>query len=83
MNYRIILDEEVVGDNLSSGELNQYLLDLYKELSVCHAQVFTNDLRLFSENSDDFEDLLYDVGLSVPVIAIFGSKVLRVEESDF
>lgn len=83
MLYNIFIDKEQVGLGLSSGELNQWLIELNRELSIESSKLFMSDLGL--NNKDiSFEEFLYSVKFTnLPISVRFNNEILKIKEYDF
>lgn len=77
--YSIKKNGKIVGDGLSKGELNQWLIDLDKVLPEHQRELFRKDLGLEKQVSDaDFEDFLYDNKLELPITTTHAGKELII-----
>lgn len=81
MNYDLYLNNEVVGNALSNGELNQWLLDLDDELTSEGKDNFRRDLG--AKSGENFEEFLYSNTLPVPLKVMHKNDVLIIAENDF
>lgn len=81
MYYDLYVNNEVVGNSLSHGELNQWLLDLDAELSGDDKDNFRRDLG--AKFNEDFEDFLYSNNITVPLKIEHNQDLLIISENDF
>lgn len=79
--YNLSLNNKIVGQGLSFGELNQWLIDLDKELDVTDKEVFRRDLGVNIEASQvDFEEFIYSNKPNTPLKLKFGNSVVLITE---
>lgn len=79
--YNLSLNDKIVGQGLSFGELNQWLIDLDKELDVTDKEVFRRDLGVnIGANQVDFEEFIYSNKPNTPLKLKFGNSVVLVTE---
>lgn len=77
--YYIKKNENIVGNGLSKGELNQWLIDLDNSLPEHEKEKFRKDLGLSKQvNQADFEDFLYDEELKLPIETTHGEEILVI-----
>lgn len=77
--YDLYLDDDKVGNALSAGELNQWLIDLNKELDEKDKDLFMADLGAPSTLSDqEFEDFLYESEIKNPLSIRFKGTYLEI-----
>lgn len=76
--YNVYINDDKFGNGLSSGELNQALLDLDKELPKHHREVFRRDLGW---TGGKFEKFLYEKGIVIPMYAVHKGDIIAIEES--
>lgn len=76
IHYNIKVDSEIVGFNLSKGELNQWLIAFYKELYNTDKEIF---LERFKCNNDTLEEYLYENTFEYPNEIILQNEVLTIE----
>lgn len=79
--YNLSLNNKVVGQGLSFGELNQWLIDLDKELNEQEKVVFRKDLGVsMGANQVDFEEFMYSNKPNTPLKLKFGNSVVLITE---
>lgn len=79
--YNLSLNNKVVGQGLSFGELNQWLIDLDKELDVTDKEVFRKNLGVSMGASQvDFEEFIYSNKPNTPLKLKFGNSVVLITE---
>ena len=78
--YDIFIKGEKVGMGLSSGEVNQWLIDTLDELTPEDQANFKED---FGFTEGNFEDFLYDHEHEYPLILRFGENYMVIDDSDF
>lgn len=79
--YNIYINRELVGEGLSFGELNQWLIELDRELSESDRIKFKKDLGFeYKVHQNDFEDYLYNNHISTPLTVRFGNKLINIVE---
>lgn len=77
--YNLYLDDDKVGSSLSAGELNQWLIDLNKELDDKDKILFMADLGAPSTLSNqEFEDFLYESEIKNPLSIRFKGTYLEI-----
>ena len=77
--YNLYVNGKLVGQGLSFGELNQWLIDLDKELNEVDRIKFKKDLGFeYEVNQDNFEDYLYNNHINVPLTIRFGDKLINI-----
>lgn len=77
--YNLYLDDDKVGNALSAGELNQWLIDLNKELDDKDKILFMADLGAPSTLSNqEFEDFLYESEIKNPLSIRFKGTYLEI-----
>ena len=77
--YDLYLDDDKIGSALSAGELNQWLIDLNKELDEKDKVLFMADLGAPSPlSSQEFEDFLYDTEIKSPLSIRFKGTYLEI-----
>jgi len=77
--YNLYVNGKLVGQGLSFGELNQWLIDLDKELNEVDGIKFKKDLGFeYEVNQDNFEDYLYNNHINVPLTIRFGDKLINI-----
>lgn len=81
MTYDLYVNEDKIGNGLSRGELNQWLLDLDSELSQDEKVNFRKDLG--ADSGEDFEEFLYSNNLVLPVKVKHKIDVITIKENDF
>lgn len=70
-----------MGQGLSFGELNQWLIDLDRELNEADRIKFKKDLGFEYEiNQNNFEDYLYNNQINTPLTIRFGDKLINVSK---
>lgn len=75
--YQLKINDELVGQGLSRGELNQWLIDLDNELKEMEKQNFREDLNLNNVEIDNFENFIYNIEIN-DISARFGNKILEI-----
>lgn len=78
--YDLLLDNEIVGSGLSFGELNQWLIELDKELNEQDKKVFRRELGLQNESQYNFEEFLYNNKPMTPLKLKFKSQMILITE---
>lgn len=79
--YNLSLNDKIVGQGLSFGELNQWLIDLDKELDVTDKEVFRRDLGVnIGASQVDFEEFIYSNKPNTPLKLKFGNSVVLITE---
>lgn len=81
MNYNLYINNELVGTGLSKGELNQWLLDLNRELDYFGSLEFTDSLGWQGEGA--FADYLYDNELELPITLAHKKDTVVIMEDEF
>lgn len=82
--YSITKDGNIVGDGLSRGELNQWLIELDKVLPEHQQELFRKDLGVCKQVSDaDFENFVYDNNLELPIITTHAGKDLVITQTEY
>ena len=82
--YSITKGGNIVGDGLSRGELNQWLIELDKVLPEHQQELFRKDLGVFKQVSDaDFENFVYDNNLELPIITTHAGKDLVITQTEY
>ena len=82
--YSITKDGNIVGDGLSRGELNQWLIDLDKVLPEHQQELFRKDLGVCKQVSDaDFENFVYDSNLELPITTTHAGKDLVITQTEY
>lgn len=81
MSYDLYINNEVVGNALSYGELNQWLLDLDAELAGDNMDKFRRDLG--AKPGENFEDYLYSNTVNVPFKVMHNKDIIIISENDF
>lgn len=81
MNYDIFINDDKVANELSYGELNQWILDLDSELSGIEKDNFRKDIG--ANSSDDFENFIYSNIPSAPLKIRHGKDLVIIKENDF
>ena len=77
--YNLYVNGKLVGQGLSFGELNQWLIDLDKELNEVDGIKFKKDLGFeYEVNQDNFEDYLYNNHINTPLTIRFGDKLINI-----
>lgn len=77
--YYIKKNENIVGNGLSKGELNQWLIDFDNSLPKHEKEKFRKDLGLRKQvNQADFEDFLYDEELKLPIETTHDGEILVI-----
>lgn len=77
--YNLYVNGKPVGQGLSFGELNQWLIDLDKELNEVDRIEFRKDLGFeYEVNQDNFEDYLYNNHINAPLTIRFGDKLINI-----
>lgn len=78
--YDLYIDGKLVGMGLSEGELNQWILDLDRELDGLYRRKFRNSFGLGKQV--DFEMFLYKMKIETPLSVEFGLKVIDIVNSE-
>ena len=82
--YSIKKGGNIVGDGLSRGELNQWLIELDKVLPEHQQELFRKDLGVCKQVSDsDFENFVYDNNLELPIITTHAGKDLVITQTEY
>lgn len=82
--YSITKGGNIVGDGLSRGELNQWLIDLDKVLPEHQQELFRKDLGVRKQVSDaDFENFVYDNNLELPITTTHAGKDLVITQIEY
>lgn len=81
MQYDIFMNDNKIGNGLSNGELNQWLIDLDDELEDIDKETFRKDIG--AGTSKDLEEFLYSKAILVPLIARHKENLVTVIEHDF
>ena len=77
--YNLCINGKLVGQGLSFGELNQWLIDLDRELNEADRIKFKKDLGFeYKINQNNFEDYLYNNQINTPLTIRFGDKLINV-----
>lgn len=78
-HYNIFLNNECIGMNLSKGELNQWLIDLYNELKPLEQlkfiECFENDLL----KNKTLDEIIYNDKAIYPSKVAFKNTFLIIE----
>ena len=81
--YSITKGGNIVGDGLSRGELNQWLIELDKVLPEHQQELFRKDLGVYKQVSDaDFENFVYDNNLELPITTTHAGKDLVITQTE-
>lgn len=82
--YSITKGGNIVGDGLSRGELNQWLIELDKVLPEHQQELFRKDLGVYKQVSDaDFENFVYDNNLELPITTTHAGKDLVITQTEY
>lgn len=82
--YSITKGGNIVGDGLSRGELNQWLIELDKVLPEHQQELFRKDLGLDKQVSyDDFENYVYENELDLPITTTHAGKDLVITQTEY
>lgn len=77
--YNLYINGKPVGQGLSFGELNQWLIDLDKELNEVDRIEFRKDLGFeYEVNQDNFEDYLYNNHINAPLTIKFRDNLIII-----
>lgn len=79
--YEILINDELVGLGLSKGETNQWLLDLFNELSLEQKDNFKLSLGFQGEDKL-IEDYLYETDFKIPMKINFGNEIITIIDCD-
>lgn len=81
MLYDLYVDEDKVGNGLSKGELNQWILDLYSELNESEKFAFRKEFGV--NNEDNFEDFIYENEIICPLKVKHKDNIITINENEF
>lgn len=81
MNYDVYMDGYKLGIGLSKGELNQWILDLAKELDEKPEELKKFEDNLGKPEEVTLEDFLYDNDFTLPFHAEFGKEIMAIDEA--
>lgn len=81
MNYNVYIDGENLGIGLSKGELNQWILDLHKELDDDAEAQKDFEIQLGKPENISLEVFLYENDFQLPFSADFGKEILAIDET--
>lgn len=81
MNYDVYMDGYKLGIGLSKGELNQWILDLAKELYENPEELKKFERNLGKPEDITLEDFLYNNDFALPFHAEFGKEMLAIDEA--
>lgn len=76
--YDLFIDDKQIANGLSPGELNQWLIDLEKELKDEGKKHFRKDLGFTKETKEGFESFLYNNQIEAPKFIQFKDKFLLI-----
>ncbi|HHT97918.1 MAG TPA: hypothetical protein GXZ90_08515 [Clostridiales bacterium] len=81
--YDVHINGDLVATSLSRGELNQWLLDVDKEINNINIKTqFRRGFNFVSQNQDDFLSFIYGL-INIELKFNFGTNFIEILRNEF